>query len=85
MFAGIVYPPLEEEDMGQWLPGEELSREAVEEALESAIRAYAMRVNQALSEALEGVKEDFWARVNERQRERRLLLQTGSLDEPDTI
>jgi len=80
-----VYPPLEVEDMGQWLPGEELSREAVEEALESAIRAYAMRVNQLFSEALEGVKEDFWARVNERQRERRLLLQTGSLDEPDTI
>ena len=80
-----MYPPLEVEDMGQWLPGEELSREAVEEALESAIRAYAMRVNQLFSEALEGVKEDFWARVNERQRERRLLLQTGSLDEPDTI
>jgi len=80
----MVYPPLEVEHMGQWLPREELSREAVEEALESAIRAYAMRVNQALSEAREGFIEDFWARVNERQRERRLLLQTGSLDEPDT-
>jgi hypothetical protein len=44
-----------------------------------------MRVNQLLSEALEGFIEDFWARVNERQWERRLLLQTGSLDEPDTI
>jgi hypothetical protein len=85
MFAGIVYPPLEEEHMGQWLPREDLSWEAVEEAIEFAIQAYAMRVNQLLSEALEGVKEDFGARVNERQRERRLLPQTGSLDEPDMI
>jgi hypothetical protein len=80
-----VYPPLEEEHMGQWLPREDLSREAVEEAIEYAIRVYAMRVNQLFSEALEGFIEDFWARVNERQRERRLLFQTGSLDEPDMI